>query len=284
MSPRHPGDLRLVSVMVRPRWIIALLLALAVAGIFAWLGQWQLGRAIASGQAGPTVTEATVPLDSALQPGVAIADNRVGQLVTVSDVTWAAGDFVVSTGRNNNGSDTGYWILGHAIVPDGSGGATASLAVALGFTSDAATAKSVQQRLDAEPASPNPSGRNLPLTLTGRLLPTDPPEQPQDSLVGDPPRMDDVAVALLVNVWKQPAVPVYEAYLVARDNIPAGLDAIYSPPPYAQTAIDWLNAFYAAEWALFAGFALYLWYRVTRDVYERELEDMKLNSEGDAVE
>ena len=39
-----PPTLR--EVMLRPRWIGVLLLALVVAGVFAWLGQWQLSRAI----------------------------------------------------------------------------------------------------------------------------------------------------------------------------------------------------------------------------------------------
>jgi hypothetical protein len=30
--------------------------------------------------------------------------------------------------------------------------------------------------------------------------------------------------------------------------------------------------FYALEWAIFAGFAIYLWYRLVRDVVEREAE------------
>ena len=37
-----PPTLR--EVMLRPRWIGVLLLALVVAGVFAWLGQWQLSR------------------------------------------------------------------------------------------------------------------------------------------------------------------------------------------------------------------------------------------------
>ena len=50
-SPSAPAPVEvfpptLREVMVRPRWIAMLLLCLVVAGVFAWLGQWQLGRAI----------------------------------------------------------------------------------------------------------------------------------------------------------------------------------------------------------------------------------------------
>ena len=37
---------RFIEVARRPRWIGALLAALAVAGVFAALGQWQIDRAV----------------------------------------------------------------------------------------------------------------------------------------------------------------------------------------------------------------------------------------------
>jgi hypothetical protein len=33
-----------------------------------------------------------------------------------------------------------------------------------------------------------------------------------------------------------------------------------------------LNIFYAIEWVVFAGFAVFLWYRLVRDAWEREEE------------
>ena len=50
-----PPTLR--EVMLRPRWIGMLLLCLVVAGVFAWLGQWQLGRAIETDPTPPGATE-----------------------------------------------------------------------------------------------------------------------------------------------------------------------------------------------------------------------------------
>jgi hypothetical protein len=37
-------------------------------------------------------------------------------------------------------------------------------------------------------------------------------------------------------------------------------------------ALNWLNVFYAVEWVVFAGFAIFLWYRLVRDAVERERE------------
>ena len=39
--------------------------------------------------------------------------------------------------------------------------------------------------------------------------------------------------------------------------------------------MNWLNIFYAAEWAIFAGFAFYLWYRLAKDQWEREVEEFE---------
>jgi hypothetical protein len=35
-------------------------------------------------------------------------------------------------------------------------------------------------------------------------------------------------------------------------------------------AINWLTLFYAAEWVLFAGFAIFLWGRTVKDALDKE--------------
>jgi hypothetical protein len=64
---------------------------------------------------------------------------------------------------------------------------------------------------------------------------------------------------------------VYASYVVQR-GAPDGLTQIDSPPPIAQTELNWLNIFYAAEWIIFAGFAVFLWYRLVKDAKQREDE------------
>ncbi|GAA4160024.1 SURF1 family protein [Gryllotalpicola daejeonensis] len=258
--------------MRRPRWIGVLLIALAVAGGFAYLGKWQLTRAVEARQVGPQITETTHELQDVLSPGKAIASDRVGQLVTVSATTVPA-DYTLIQDRDNNSGRRGWWVVAHTIVSSGPD-AGAHLAVARGFTASRAIAISTEQRLEAEAPEQ--------LDLSGRIQPTDPPEQPEDSLAGNPPAMKDLAVAILINHWSQlgDSPRIFEAYLVAGNHVPAGLAPIYAPPPIQQKSIDWLNAFYAAEWAVFAGFAVYLWYRLTKDAWEREIEDELAESEG----
>jgi hypothetical protein len=88
----------------------------------------------------------------------------------------------------------------------------------------------------------------------------------------DPNSMQTVAVAQLINVWADyDDRPVYFGYVTASEPA-AGLEAISSPPPEESVALNWLNVFYAVEWVVFAGFAIFLWYRLVRDAVERERE------------
>jgi hypothetical protein len=41
----------------------------------------------------------------------------------------------------------------------------------------------------------------------------------------------------------------------------------------SDVSLNWLNVFYAIEWVVFAGFALYLWFRLVKDAWEREAEE-----------
>ena len=80
-----PPTLR--EVMLRPKWIGVLLLCLVVAGIFAWLGQWQLSRAIDTAPREEGATEQVMPLSDVVEPGAYLSDPLVGQRVSVSGGT-----------------------------------------------------------------------------------------------------------------------------------------------------------------------------------------------------
>ena len=81
-----------------------------------------------------------------------------------------------------------------------------------------------------------------------------------------------LAVSELVNLWAQAPDGVYGGYVVA-DEAPAGLEAIDAPPPSTEVSLNLLNVFYAIEWVLFAGFAIFLWYRLVKDAWEEETAD-----------
>jgi surfeit locus 1 family protein len=224
-----------------PRWIAALALALAIAGSFAALGQWQLDRSVENVQVVEIDTETAVPLPQIAEPGSGVTDAQQGRTVSVTG-RLVPGDFVVLTDRNDGSGDRGTWLVGHLVTDDGT-----SLAVALGWSSQ------------AEPTTADPDRAEW----VGRYLPTEEP-QSSDFEAGE---RSALSVPELVNLWADPG-PVYGGYLVLAEPV-AGLEAIRADAPQREVTLNWLNVFYAIEWVLFAGFAIYLWYRLVRDAVER---------------
>jgi surfeit locus 1 family protein len=240
---------RFWRIAVRPRWIAALLLCLGIAGGFAALGQWQLSRSVENADvADAPDTEVAVPLASIAEPQTEVTQPQLGRRVTVEGEI-VPDDFVVLTGRNNGDVEDGAWLVAHVLTDDG-----VTLAVALGWAPDA----------DAAAAAENAAQT---ATFEGRYLPSEAPTE-SDFEAGE---RSALAVSELINIWPD-AVPAYGGYLVLDEPSP-GLEPIFSPAPSREIGFNLLNLFYALEWAIFAGFAIYLWYRLVREVVEREQEE-----------
>lgn len=238
---------RFWATALTPRWIAALVLALAIAAGFAALGQWQLGRSVDNAQTVHIDTETAVPLDSIAEPGSGLTERQLGRVVTVTG-SLVPGDDVVLSGRGDGRGRTGNWVVGHLVTDDG-----VSLAVALGFAAD-----------DVPAVTATDSGE-----WVGRYQLSEEP-QSSDFENGE---LSALSVAGLVNLWADPG-PVYAGYLVLAEPR-AGLDPIVAAPPEREVTLNLLNVFYAIEWVLFAGFAIYLWYRLVRDVVERTEEEAR---------
>ena len=239
---------RFWAVARRPRWIAALLLCLGIAAGFAALGQWQLSRSVVNVDTEAPDTEAAVPLESIAEPQTEVTQPQLGRRVSV-DGDFVASDFIVLTGRNNGDAADGAWLVAHFVTerrrhPRGRAG------LGSGCRHRGGGAGS---RVRAGP-------------LVGRYLPSEAPTD-SDFEAGE---RSALSVAELINIWPD-AQPAYGGYLVVDDAWP-GLDPIYSPAPTREIEFNLLNVFYALEWAIFAGFAIYLWYRLVRDVVEREAE------------
>lgn len=247
----------MLRMMVRPKWVLALLLALGIAAGFALLGQWQLERAVESSVVVERPTEEVLPFADVARPDVPTTQASTAQMVEVTGVV-VPDDTVIVEGRLNDGV-AGFWPVAHLEVTDAAAG---GLPVALGWAADEATARAAADRFEAA---------GTEITITGRFLPSEAPVVPPED--GDPFAMTTVAVAQLVNVWADyDDRPVYFGYVTAAEPA-AGLEAIVSPPPELAVEFNWLNIFYAVEWAVFAGFAVFLWYRLVRDAVEREREE-----------
>lgn len=231
------------EVARRPRWILALLFALAVAAGFAALGQWQLARAVEAGTVSQVDSEKVVPLETVAEPSAPLSTDAEGQLVS-ADVTWTDDEYVVLTDRLQDGKRVS-WIVAHAIVDGGP-----SLAVALGWF----------DQLGGVGA-----GGPLPEHIEGRLMLSESPQE-SDFEAG---QQSALSVGELINQWATPPDGVYTGYVILGQEA-LGLGVIDAPPPDKEVSLNLLNVFYAIEWVIFAGFAIFLWWRVVRDAYEKE--------------
>ncbi|OUE18201.1 SURF1 family protein [Clavibacter michiganensis] len=265
------------QVARRPRSLALLALALVIAAGFAALGQWQLARAVESGVVIERDTETALPLGTLVRPQGYVTDTSAGHMVTVQG-SLVPGDFVVVSDRLNAGR-TGAWVVGHlSITDDGSADPApdalpASVPVALGWTATDEEAAAVAAQLDAGDGSPTGVQE-----VVGRFLPS---EQPEPAGEGqDPQRMTRLSTAALVNLWPGDVGDVYNGFIVASTPI-AGLTAIDSPPPSEAVQLNWLNIFYAAEWAVFAIFAIVIWYRTVRDTWTREQPGYREDEDDD---
>lgn len=228
----------------QPRWIAGLLACLILAGVFAALGQWQVERAIAEATIVEVDTETPVPITSVLEPGAGLPLSDGGRRVAVT-ATWTQERIVVLDRRQ--GSDMGEWLVANTRTADG-----ACLPVAIGWAS-----------------SVNPDDfiviDDSPSPLIGRLVPSDDPSTGDY----DNGRLTVVSSSDLINRWD--CDTMWDAFLVLDTATPP-LETIASVKPLPQAALNWLNIFYAIEWAFFAVFALYFWYRLVTDAVEREAD------------
>ncbi|MDM7884479.1 SURF1 family cytochrome oxidase biogenesis protein [Curtobacterium sp. RHCKG23] len=243
------------AVARRPRWIALLLLALVLAGVFAGLGKWQLERSIANGKPLPETTETRRDLDAVTQPGAGAPETIAGQKVTVTG-TFVAGDTTILTGRSGGGT---YQTIGHLV--DAQSGA--SLPVVIGWS----------DRRDAATAGGDRLADGDEVTVEGRYYPAESPDQ--DAYTKG--EFSAVAPARFVNTWKAFDDRMYIGYVVADGTTAqaAGLGTIADRAPTREIQFDWLNLFYAIEWVVFAGFAVFLWYRFVKDAFEREEEERR---------
>lgn len=231
------------------------MLALVLAAVFAGLGKWQLERSIANGRPLPATTETRKTLDTVTKPMQPTTETLAGQKVTVTG-TFVAGDTTVLTGRSGGGT---YQTVGH-LVDAGSG---ASVPVVIGWS---------DQRSDAV-AGGDRLADGARVTVEGRYYPAESPDQ--DTY--DKGEYSAVAPARFVNTWKSFDDRMYLGYVVADGTTAkaADLGTIADRAPTREVQFDWLNLFYAIEWVVFAGFAVFLWYRFVKDAWEREQEDAR---------
>ncbi|GGG51054.1 SURF1-like protein [Kocuria dechangensis] len=263
----------MLKTALRPRSLLALALSLGIAVAFVLLSQWQLESSEQSRTVADPAKDVARPLTEADRAGTAVTVPEADQLVTATGV-YRDGSTVLVPGRLQDGAE-GWWVVSALTLPgteeqwpaaDG----PLTVAVARGWVADPALAPD-------EPAGT--------VGVVGRYLPPEAPLPGEDLPDGQVPT---VSPAQLTNLWD---APLYAGFVAAFAESPAGqplqvgddgalaADPSLLSPELSRLEIDQqptdesvnlLNLFYAVEWVVFAGFAVYIWWRFVRDQWLRE--------------
>lgn len=248
----------MLKTALKPRWILALILAMGIAALFVLLSQWQFSRSQDSAPPPPSTTEQVQPLVEVFTPGTPMSAGVADQIVSMEGRFLPDSRVLVQSRLQDDRE--GLWVASAFEVAGSE--PTAVVPVVHGWVPDAESASQV----------PELTG---PASVEGRLLPTEAPAV-QRPVPGEVPTL---SVAQLINIWNVPAV--YSGFVVSFDTAVNGaavqpqapLEAVYVGPQPQETPINWLNIFYAVEWFVFAGFAFFLWWRLVADDHRRTLED-----------
>jgi surfeit locus 1 family protein len=237
---------------------LTLLAALAVCVMIA-LGvwQWQRGHVIVTE---PPARDAAVAVgrvvSGAAPPGTpqaSLTADEVGRHVVVDGTFDPQADLLVASRRLDG--RPGSWALGIVRTADGSG-----VPVVRGWVPQDA------------PAPPLPAG---PVRVDGVVQAPEGTDVAGTTNALPAGQVSVVSAALLVNVVDYRLANAY-----VTDSAPsAGLLAVPpTDPGQAGRRLDWRNLAYAAQWWVFAAFAVVVWWRALRD--DRDLAAAREDAPG----
>ncbi len=248
-----------------PTWLGRLVVALALAAIFALLGQWQLGRALPAANPTPTATS-VIPGSNANLSTFTVSPNPA--------------NFAVIAGRLQPGGKSGFWLVTNSQILKSQKSADVGrdLTIAWGWAATADAALSAQKALDVETL------RSVSMRVSGVLTDA---EAPLQSHPDKPYLFDSLSLGQLINFYqpfqqrKTLGQYLISQPVLASDPISSfGLEPIMlgTAPSAPLDNVNWLSAFYAIEWSVFAGFAVFMWWRLVEDERLRRKADDQAQS------
>jgi cytochrome oxidase assembly protein ShyY1 len=215
------------------------------------LGNWQIGawQEHRQDRAAELADIAPVPLEELLGPDDAFPGDGVGRPVTMSG-RWLPDDTVLVSDRVQH-DKTGFWV----VVPLLTCGSTGT-----GCPEAAAVPVVVGWSAGSEELPPSPTGT---ADVVGWLQPGEAAAGPDE----DPD--DDVIPSLRVaDLLQRVDQDLYGGFVILRSPAAArtGLEAVTPDSlPEAPTSTALRNLLYGVQWWFFGGFAVFLWWRWTRD-------------------
>ena len=136
------------SVARRPKWIGGLIFSLAVAAVFALLGQWQLDRTFTVTEP-VDVNEQVFVLNEVASPGAPITAEAANVLVSANIFIDKQNVFIISNRlqQSNNEVVEGYWLIANSGALLADNDTTGSLTVAIGYADTLQRAESARAEL-----------------------------------------------------------------------------------------------------------------------------------------
>ena len=257
------------QVARQPKWLGGLALAIVVAVLFSLFGNWQLSRSIRV-TTDDTTLATTLPLEKLATVGEPFiepqADRRVSATLWVSPSSCA----IIANRQQllaDGSTEQGFWTVFDSVDKPGQSATHVLVASAFFKTSDAASAacsNAVRGSLAFDTA----------IAIVGRYEPSEVPQrQPVDGVE----LFDSFSVEQLINFWPLETPNVYPGFVISErmlaPQLAEGGEPIKIGIRKSQTELNLLNAFYAIEWVLFAGFAIFLWGRLVQDERKRVAEE-----------
>lgn len=237
------------EVARRPKWVAGFVAAVVVSIVFILLMQWQLSRTfnvvgVAIEQREP------VPISELTTPGYFAPFSFDRQVFAQIEVDGSSARVIADRIQLRNGEPVdGYWVIANSFV-DG-----ASLTVAVGFSDNLDSARDAAASL-----------KDQEVEVFGYIQPT---EGVKPTVDGE---LSSVALGQLLNLYFTEPVESYPVFLILKSGVESGLEPISIEVRQQEIEINWLTAFYAAEWAFFALAAFYVWWRMVQDARLREAE------------
>lgn len=267
----------MLKTALTPRWLLGLLLVLALASGFVMLSKWQINASTLGQVTADPAKDVVRPYSQVLQPHDPLSMTEADTVVEATG-SYVQGSTYLVENKLKDGAE-GYWLVS-LFVPDDSQQVSTSLGegprgivVARAWTPTA--------EIPAEPTGT--------VTIAGRVVGNDTPLTSKDVSEENRGKGRVLASAnssYLTNVWNAAlfngiltldsessgATPLTDQGTIAATATLLDSSGVLQPIRAEQVTdetVDWLNIFYALEWLVFAGFALYLWYRLLKDSVEK---------------
>ena len=233
------------ELLLTRRWIVRIVVLVAVVAACAWLGWWQWERArveiVRSPQSG------VVPLTQIHEPGQPVDQDQIGRRIALNG-TFDAEREVLVVDRQDAGRP-GTWVVTAFLPADAKG---AAIPVVRGWL---------------------PAGEVVPAPPTGDqdlvawLEPTESDalrERGREALPAG--QVEVVSSAQLLSLWRP---PLFQGFVIQQQPTPEAPLVQVAPPALTVTGVvDWQNAAYGVQWWLFGLFAIFWFFRMVR--VERE--------------